>query len=371
MSITFAHLVCDPPAGPIRMIVCVVSLSTSHLLSRKYKVGKRVEANNTSLPNASDNFGARMLDHLTTEARNPASQDLDSLSPMDLVRLINEEDATIAAAVRKEEKPIAEAVEVIADRLQKGGRLVYLGAGTSGRLGILDASECPPTFNSNPEQVVGIIAGGQTAMFRAVEGAEDSPTLAAEDLKGINLSDKDVLVGITTSGRTPYVMGGLEYANNVGAFTIGLSCNDGSEINSRSKIAIAPIVGPEIVSGSTRLKAGTATKMVLNTLSTGAMVLIGKTFGNLMVDLQPTNVKLTARARRIVHQATGLPTDQAEQLLQQCDGEVKTAIVVGGSGIRIDEGRSLLHAAGGHVGKALKRLSGSPNGHARSNGQSN
>ena len=234
-----------------------------------------------------------MLENLTTEGRNPASENLDSLSALEIVRLINDEDKRVADAVGQESEAIAQAVEVISHRLMHGGRLIYAGAGTSGRLGILDAAECPPTFNSDPSQVVGLIAGGSTAMLRAVEGAEDSPDLAASDLKKIGLDSQDVLVGIATSGRTPYVIGALEYARSQGAFRIGLSCNREAAISSRAEINIIPIVGPEVVSGSTRMKAGTATKMVLNMLTTGAMVRMGKTYGNLMVDLQATNIKLT------------------------------------------------------------------------------
>src|SRR6185312_2366142 len=227
-----------------------------------------------------------MLEHLTTEARNPASEDLDGLTAQQIVQLINSEDAKVAAAVAEQSDAIAQAIDVIADRLAGGGRLIYSGAGTSGRLGVLDAVECPPTFNSNPSQVVGIIAGGYTALASAVEGAEDRPELAVEDLKNVRLTDGDVVCGIATSGRTPYVMGGLEYAQSIGAYAIGLSCNRDSQIAARCDICITPVVGPEVVSGSTRMKAGTATKMVLNMLTTGAMIRLGKTYGNLMVDLR-------------------------------------------------------------------------------------
>ncbi|MEN1679304.1 MAG: N-acetylmuramic acid 6-phosphate etherase [Planctomycetota bacterium] len=294
-----------------------------------------------------------MLDELTTEARNPASERLDSLTARQLVDLINGEDAKVAAAVALEADAIARAIEVIADRLRAGGRLVYFGAGTSGRLGVLDASECPPTFNSEPWQVVGVIAGGPTALTRAVEGAEDSPALGIQDLKNLNLSSADVAVGIATSGRTPYVLGGLEYARSVGAFSIAISCNSRSAVTSEADLAITPIVGPEIVSGSTRLKAGTATKLVLNSLSTGAMVLLGKTYGNLMVDLQPTNTKLTARAGRIVSEITGLSSDEAFRQLEACEMEVKTAIVAWHANTSPESARELLNSAGGHIGRAL------------------
>ncbi|MCU0877684.1 MAG: N-acetylmuramic acid 6-phosphate etherase [Pirellulaceae bacterium] len=216
----------------------------------------------------------------TTESRNPASEQIDSLPPLDIVRLINAEDARVAEAVGREAEPIARAIEIIAERLQHGGRLVYLGAGTSGRLGVLDASECPPTFSVPAGMVVGIIAGGSAALTQAIEGAEDDRDQGARDLAAIGLSAGDVLVGIATSGRTPYVLGGLAYARSLGAATIGLACNRGTELTAACDLMIAPVVGPEVISGSTRMKAGTATKLVLNTLTTGAMILLGKTYGS-------------------------------------------------------------------------------------------
>lgn len=303
-----------------------------------------------------------MLDHLTTEARNPASERLDSLSTLELVRLINAEDAKVAAAVAAEEASIAAAIEVIAERLAAGGRLIYLGAGTSGRLGLLDAAECPPTFNSNPDQVVGLIAGGRNAMWRAVEGAEDSLDLAQQDLEGLRLSARDVVVGIATSGRTPYVIGGLNYARSVGAYAIGLSCNRASALSGHADLSITPVVGPEVLSGSTRMKAGTATKMVLNMLTTGAMVRMGKVFGNLMVDLQATNTKLAERTRRIVCALTDLTRDQADELLTRCNGELKTAIVAHRLDASPDEARLRLHSAHGHLRRALDRHAAPANG---------
>lgn len=295
-----------------------------------------------------------VLDHLTTEARNPATMGLDGLSPLEMVKLINSEDAQVAEAVGREAESIARAVEVVSDRLRQGGRLVYTGAGTSGRLGVLDAAECPPTFNTDPRQVVGIIAGGRTALTTAVEGAEDSPELGASDLKEINLSDADVMVGIATSGRTPYVIGGIRYAREVGAFSIALSCNAAAEIIAIADLAITPIVGPEVLSGSTRLKAGTATKLVLNTITTASMVLLGKTYGNLMVDLRPTNSKLQARAIRIVRMATGVDAETAIDLLARCDGEVKVAIVAQLTGATPEEAIAKLQNASGRVGDAVK-----------------
>jgi N-acetylmuramic acid 6-phosphate etherase len=293
------------------------------------------------------------LAHLTTEGRNPASEAIDRMSALEIVRLINAEDATVAAAVAREAEAIGRAIEVIADRLHAGGRLVYAGAGTSGRLGVLDATECPPTFNTPPGQVIGLIAGGPHAMTRSVEGAEDRPELAAEDLKSIGLTARDVFVGIATSGRTPYVLGGLAYAKAQGAYAIGVACNRDASLIPYADLAITPIVGPEVVSGSTRMKAGTATKMVLNMLSTGAMVLLGKTYGNLMVDLQATNSKLVERSRRIVAELAGRSPDEAERALSQCDGEVKTAIVVLRCSIPAEEARARLRRAGGHLRRAL------------------
>ncbi len=292
---------------------------------------------------------------LTTEERNPASEAIDTLSPAEIVGLMNSEDATVAAAVGRQREAIARAIEVIAQRLRRGGRLIYLGAGTSGRLGVLDAAECPPTFSAHPDQVVGVIAGGRSAMFQSVEGAEDVPQSAVDDLKTIGLCEKDALVGIATSGRTPYVLGGLGYAQSLGTFAVGLSCNEDAKLADCSDLTITPVVGPEVISGSTRMKAGTATKMVLNILSTGAMVLLGKTYGNLMVDLRATNNKLIDRSCRIVSALTGLTETESQKLLAQCDGELKTAIVSHLHGVTPGESRKRLEQAGGHLRRALQR----------------
>ena len=301
------------------------------------------------------------LNKLTTESRNPASENIDELTPLEIVRLMNAEDAKIPEAVGREAESIAQAITVIADRLRNGGRLIYIGAGTSGRLGVLDASECPPTFNSPPEMVVGLIAGGYGALTRAVEGAEDHPEFAENDLQGIRLSAADVVVGIATSGRTPYVIGGLKYARSIGAYAIGLACNDGSALVQVADLMITPIVGPEVVSGSTRLKAGTATKLVLNMLTTGTMVQLGKTYGNLMVDLRATNQKLLQRTRRIVAMLTGMTEDQAEQHLATCDGELKTAVVAYCRKISAAEARTLIQQAGGKLRRALEEDHRTPN----------
>jgi N-acetylmuramic acid 6-phosphate etherase len=299
------------------------------------------------------------MDHLQTEARNPASAELDELSPLQFVRLMNAEDAKVIPAVASQSEAIAQAIEVTADRLRSGGRLIYIGAGTSGRLGVLDATECPPTFNAPQGLVLGLIAGGLTALTRAVEGAEDHPEFAPRDLAEIALSSADVLVGIATSGRTPYVLGAVDYARKVGAFSIGLSCNPQADIIGRVDLAITPVVGPEILSGSTRLKAGTATKLVLNMISTGVMVRLGKTFGNLMVDLRATNEKLRHRTNRIVREATGLDRDGADSLLIRCDRELKTALVTHLGGITPEEARERLRLANGRVRDAATQ-----NGHA-------
>jgi N-acetylmuramic acid 6-phosphate etherase len=288
-----------------------------------------------------------------TEARNPASHQIDAMSPLEIVRLMNAEDALVPLAVGREAEPIARAIELIYERLFWGGRLVYIGAGTSGRLGVLDASECPPTFSTPPEMIVGLIAGGYGALTRAVEGAEDNPESAVADLKQINLSRADVLVGIATSGRTPYVIGGLKYAREIGTLAIGLACNDGSALAEAADLMITPVVGPEVISGSTRLKAGTATKLVLNMLTTGAMVLLGKTYGNLMVDLKATNSKLVVRTRRIVASLTGLSEAEAEQKLAECDGEMKTAVVAQKRGVSAEQARELLRLANGQLRQAL------------------
>jgi N-acetylmuramic acid 6-phosphate etherase len=296
------------------------------------------------------------MDHLLTEARNPASVVLDALTPIEIVRLMNAEDAKVASAVATQAESIALAIEVIADRLRAGGRLVYAGAGTSGRLGVLDASECPPTFNSPPGQVVGVIAGGYQALTTAVEGAEDHPDLARADLESLSLSSADVLVGIATSGRTPYVVGALRHAKSVGAYAIGLACVPESDLAGEADLMITPLVGPEVLTGSTRLKAGTATKLVLNMLTTGAMVRLGKTFGNLMVDLRATNIKLKGRTNRIIRHLLHLGADEADALLARCDGELKTALVVGRTGLAPDAARERLRACHGRVGTALATM---------------
>lgn len=292
----------------------------------------------------------------STESRNTASVAIDMMTSLQIVQLMNDEDAKIAAAVRTQSGQIATAIDVIADRVQAGGRLIYLGAGTSGRLGVLDASECPPTFSTRPEMVVGLIAGGSDALTRAIEGAEDQADQGVAHLQQLNLNAVDVVVGIASSGRTPYVIGGLNYARQVGAFAIGFACNAQSVLTEVADLMIAPVVGPEVITGSTRLKAGTATKMVLNMLTTGTMVRIGKTFGNLMVDLTATNEKLKDRSQRIVAELTGLSQEAAAVLLAACDGQVKTAIVAQKLTVSPQVARRVLADAGGHLRRAISGI---------------
>ena len=291
---------------------------------------------------------------LATEASNPASRNLDQLSAQEIVSLMNNEDAKVAEAVRKVLPQVAQAVEIITERMRRGGRLIYMGAGTSGRLGVLDAAECPPTFNTSPEQVLGLIAGGTNALVSAAEAAEDDPELGRQDAADINLSEKDVLVGLAASGRTPYVIGALHYAREVGAAALAVTCNSPSALEEVAEITIAPVTGPEVLAGSTRLKAGTAQKMVLNMLSTATLVRLGKTYGNLMVDMRPTNAKLRRRAARIVAEATGQDEMTALEALEQCGGETRTAIVALLAGVTPQEARERLGKAGGFVRKALQ-----------------
>ena len=293
------------------------------------------------------------LSVLETEKRNPATTAIDCMSALEIARAMNAEDATVAAAVWRELPHIARAIEEITARLRQGGRLVYMGAGTSGRLGVLDASECPPTFGTPPELVVGWIAGGPDVLTRSIEGAEDSAETGRADAAWLGIIATDALVGIAASGRTPYVLGAVAYAKERGALTVGLACNADTLLAQVTDIMIAPIVGPEVIGGSTRLKAGTAQKMVLNMLSTGTMILLGKTYGNLMVDVQPTNDKLRRRAIAIVREATGLREPAAEVLLHASDDDVKTAIVAALAGIDPVAARERLAAAGGVVRAAL------------------
>lgn len=292
-------------------------------------------------------------DSLTTEARHPDSEDLDRLDPPAIVALMNAEDARTVAAVQAESAAIATAITWTAARFRAGGRLIYLGAGTSGRLGVLDASECPPTFGTDPSMVVGLIAGGPQALTRAIEGAEDSPEQGAADLAGLEPTPRDLVVGIATSGRTPYVLGAVDHARERGIATVGIACNRPSLLGERVDLEIAPLVGPEILAGSTRLKAGTATKMILNMITTGAMIQIGKTLGNRMVDLRPTNQKLQIRARRMLRELAGIDEAAAIALLARSGGELKRALVAALAGVDPDEAERRLIEAGGQVRAAL------------------
>jgi N-acetylmuramic acid 6-phosphate etherase len=294
-----------------------------------------------------------MLRDLLTEAQNPASAAIDSLPTLDMLRVINAADQEVALAVQRELPHIARAVDAIVSRLEKGGHLFYMGAGTSGRLGVLDASECPPTFNTPPDLVQGVIAGGDGALRRSIEKAEDDPEQGKQDLIARNFSSADVLVGIAASGRTPYVLGAVRYARSLEAMSIGLSCTPDSELSRAAEIAITPAPGPEIVTGSTRLRAGTATKLVLNMLSTGAMIRLGYVYGNLMVNVQPTNEKLVDRARRIVAAIAGVSYDEASRLLS-VGGSVRTAIIMHKRNLTREAAEAKLAASHGRLRVALE-----------------
>ena len=293
------------------------------------------------------------LGKLMTEARNPASEHLDELSTLEMVTLINAEDATVAGAVAAELVRVAQAIDAIVERFGRGGRMFYAGAGTSGRLGVLDASECPPTFSVSAELVQGLIAGGDAALRLSSEHSEDSREEGARDVKAAGFGAGDVLVGIAASGRTPYVLGAVEYAKGLGALTVGLSCVPGSLLAQAAEIAITPATGAEVLTGSTRMKAGTATKMVLNMLSTGVMVRTGATFGNLMVNVRPTNAKLVDRAERIIAAALGSDGETAARLLAESGKDVKVAIVMGKMGLGREEAVERLVKARGILADAL------------------
>lgn len=294
------------------------------------------------------------LSQMITEGRNPASQNIDELSTEAMLRVINDEDKKVALAVEAIVPQIAAAVDAICAAFKAGGRLIYCGAGTSGRLGILDASECPPTFGTPREQVIGLIAGGHTAILQAVENAEDNREQGAQDLKDIHFSRHDVLVGIAASGRTPYVLGALAYANELGATTVSLTCNPGSAMSQVAAIALTPVVGPEVVTGSSRMKAGTAQKMVLNMLTTGSMIRSGKVYGNLMVDVEATNQKLVQRQVNIVMQATNCDDATASAALTACGGHCKTAILMVLADLAADEAKALLSQHQGFIRQALQ-----------------
>ena len=294
------------------------------------------------------------LSTLITEQRNPNSMHVDSLSALEIVQLMNQEDKQVPLAIEKCLPQIAQAIECIVAAFQQGGRLVYIGAGTSGRLGVLDASECPPTFGVSPEMVKGIIAGGERALRHPIEGAEDSKEQAVVDLQTIQFSSKDVLVGIAASGRTPYVIGALEYAKSLGSVTVSIASNPNSAMANIVDIAIDTVVGPEVLTGSSRLKSGTAQKLVLNMLTTASMILMGKCYQNLMVDVQASNEKLKARAIRIVMQATDCDKALAEETLKQADQNAKLAIMMILSGLDRAQAEALLEKHQGKLQLALK-----------------
>ncbi|KUJ90332.1 MAG: glucokinase regulatory-like protein [Thermoanaerobacter thermocopriae] len=295
-----------------------------------------------------------ILDELITEGRNPETMDIDRLDTIEMLKKINNEDKKVAVAVEKVIPSIAKAVDSIAEKMKKGGRLIYIGAGTSGRIGILDASECPPTFGTDPGLVIGIIAGGDKAIRNAMENVEDDVEAGRQDLINVNLTVNDSVVGISASGRTPYVIGALQYAKQVGALTIGLFCNPNENLSNIIDILITPVVGPEVIMGSTRMKAGTAQKLVLNMISTSVMIKMGKVYSNLMVDLQANNEKLMERAKRIVKLATGAEERIIESILNETNYNVKLTILMIVTNLDKDRAKQLLDVAGGYIAEAIK-----------------
>ena len=293
------------------------------------------------------------LQNLSTETRNLQTQNLDQMTPLEIATAMNNEDLKIASSITPHLPLISEAITIASSSLKKGGRIFYMGAGTSGRLGVCDAAECPPTFSASPTDFIGLIAGGPSAFIKAVEGAEDSLTLGKEDLIKYNCTSKDTIIGLAASGRTPYVIGGLIYAKNIGCKTVSISCNLNSEIGKIAHIKIEVNVGPEVLTGSPRLKAGTAQKMILNMISTGAMVLCGKVYGNLMVDLMQNNNKLKVRAENIVMEVTGVNREKAREVIEKANGSVKVAIVMILGNVDCEEAKKRLEKGDGFVRKAL------------------
>ena len=299
---------------------------------------------------------AENLELLTTESRNEQSMQIDTANPIEILRIMNEQDQLVALAVKDVLPDVEAAVQFVFESFKKCGRLIYLGAGTSGRLGVLDAVECPPTFSTDPEMVQGIMAGGEGAFLKAVEGAEDQPDLGVADLKELGLTKDDTVIGIAASGRTPYVIGALRYARSIGAKTVALSCNKNAAISKEADQSIEVIVGPEVLTGSTRLKSGTAHKMILNMISTSSMILLGKAYENLMVDVHVSNQKLKERAIGIIRKITGVSYQQALETLEASDLQVKTAIVMIKTNTNKQEAERLLTEANGYVKKAIQNV---------------
>lgn len=294
------------------------------------------------------------LENLTTEQRNKNTMHIDTMSTLDMVKTINEEDKKVAEAVGTQDEEIAQAIDIGSKRYYEGGRLIYIGAGTSGRLGVLDAAELVPTYGIKPERAVGLIAGGKSAMYVAVEGAEDDPELAAHDLKDLNLSEKDVVLGLAASGRTPYVIGGLDYAKKVGAATIAIACVKHSLIGQHAEVAIEAVTGAEVITGSTRMKAGTAQKMILNMISTGIMIRQGKVYQNVMIDVLPTNEKLIERAKRIIQATTDVSLEKATEVLNAANKDVGLAIVMAKTDLDAEKAKLLLQEHQNNVSSVLK-----------------
>jgi N-acetylmuramic acid 6-phosphate etherase len=295
------------------------------------------------------------LELLTTESRNQETMQIDTAEALDILRIMNEQDQLVALAVKEVLPEVEAAVQFVFESFKNGGRLIYLGAGTSGRLGVLDAVECPPTFSTEPEMVVGLMAGGEGAFLKAVEGAEDDPELGVNDLKQLELTENDTVIGIAASGRTPYVIGALRYARSIGAKTVALSCNKNAAISKEADQAIEVIVGPEVLTGSTRLKSGTAHKMILNMISTSSMILLGKAYENLMVDVKVSNLKLKERAIGIIRKITGVSYEVALETLEKSDLQVKTAIVMIMTETTKQQAEELLAAANGYVKIAIQK----------------
>ncbi|MEG1390983.1 MAG: N-acetylmuramic acid 6-phosphate etherase [Angelakisella sp.] len=300
------------------------------------------------------------LNVLETEQRNQATLDIDTMSTIEVLHVINQEDQSVALSVSKVLPSIANLIDEAYERMKRGGRIIYIGAGTSGRLGVLDASECPPTYGVEPTVVQGIIAGGFGALLKAKEGAEDDLLLAQSDLKSLNLNENDTVIGLAASGRTPYVIGGLRYANEVGAYTAAISCVSNAKISAHARTEIEAVVGPEVITGSTRMKAGTAQKLILNMVSTSLMIKYGKVYKNLMIDVQPTNEKLVERAKRIIAESSGCSYEEAARYLAESDSNVKVAICMALTGLSHSESEAILKNSQGNISGAIRSIKEAP-----------